>query len=60
MQAETNFFRDVFYQQNLAMMGNKALQFASETNLVEMRDTLRAATAVHRAVHADDESGLAV
>jgi hypothetical protein len=43
MQAETNFFRDVFYQQNLAMMGNKALQFASETNLVEMRDTLHAA-----------------
>jgi hypothetical protein len=43
MQAETNLFRDVFYQQNLAMMGDKALQFASETNLVEMRDTLRAA-----------------
>ena len=43
MQAETNLFRDVFFQQNLAMMGNKALQFASETNLVEMRDTLRTA-----------------
>ena len=43
MQAETNLFRDVFYQQNLAMMGNKALQFATDTNLVEMRDTLRAA-----------------
>ena len=43
MQAETNLFQDVFFQQNLAMMGNKALQFATETNLVEMRDTLHAA-----------------
>jgi len=43
MQAETNLFRDVFFQQNLAMMGDKALQFASETNLIEMRDTLRTA-----------------
>jgi hypothetical protein len=43
MQAETNLFRDVFYQQSLAMMGDKALQFASETNLVDMRDMLRAA-----------------
>ena len=43
MQAETNLFRDVFFQQNLAMMGNKALQFASVSNLVEMRDTLRTA-----------------
>jgi len=42
-QAETNLFRDVFFQQNLAMMGNKALQFATETNLVEMRDTLHTA-----------------
>ena len=43
MQAETNLFRDVFYQQNLAMLGDKALQFATETNLVEMRDTLHVA-----------------
>ena len=43
MQAETNLFRDVFYQQNLAMMGSKALQFAETTNLVEMRDMLRTA-----------------
>jgi hypothetical protein len=43
MQAETNLFRDVFYQQSLGMMGRKALQFASETNLVEMRGTLLAA-----------------
>jgi len=43
MQAETNLFRDVFYQQSLGMMGNKALQFATETNLVEMREQLRSA-----------------
>jgi hopanoid biosynthesis associated RND transporter like protein HpnN len=43
MQAETNLFRDVFYQQSLAMMGSKALLFASETNLVEMRQMLEAA-----------------
>jgi len=44
MQADTNnLFRDVFYQQNLAMMGNKALQFAETTNLVEMRDMLTTA-----------------
>jgi uncharacterized protein len=42
MLAETNLFSDVFYQQNLAMLGTKALQFADTTNLVEMRDTLRA------------------
>ncbi len=43
MQAETNLFRDVFYQQSLGMMGHKALQFATETNLVEMRAMLQAA-----------------
>ena len=43
MQVETNLFRDVFFQQNLAMMGKKALRFASETNLMEMRDTLHMA-----------------
>jgi hopanoid biosynthesis associated RND transporter like protein HpnN len=40
MQAETNLFQDIFYQQNLAMMGNKALQFAETNDLVEMRDVL--------------------
>ena len=40
MLVETNFFQDVFYQQNMAMLGSKALQFAEVTNLVEMRDTL--------------------
>jgi hopanoid biosynthesis associated RND transporter like protein HpnN len=43
MQAETNLFRDVFFQQSMSMLGDKALQFATETNLVETRDTLRAA-----------------
>jgi hypothetical protein len=42
LQAETNLFRDVFFQQNLAMMGNKALQFAPAADLVAMRDTLHA------------------
>ncbi len=43
MQAETNLFQDVFYQQSMSMMGDKALQFAETTNLVAMRDTLGAA-----------------
>jgi hopanoid biosynthesis associated RND transporter like protein HpnN len=43
MQTETNLFRDVFYQQSLAMMGSKALLYASETNLVEMKTMLHAA-----------------
>jgi hopanoid biosynthesis associated RND transporter like protein HpnN len=43
MQAETNLFRDIFHQQSLSMMGDKALLFASETDLVEMKTMLRAA-----------------
>jgi hopanoid biosynthesis associated RND transporter like protein HpnN len=43
MQAETNLFEDVFYQQSLGMMGSKALLYASETNLVEMQTMLHAA-----------------
>jgi uncharacterized protein len=43
MSAETNLFRDVFFQQSLAVMGDKALLFATETNLVEMQTTLHAA-----------------
>jgi hopanoid biosynthesis associated RND transporter like protein HpnN len=43
MQTETNLFRDVFYQQSLAMMGSKALLYASKTNLVEMKTMLHAA-----------------
>ena len=42
MQAETNLFCDIFYQQSLGMMGRKALQFATDTNLEEMRDRLHA------------------
>ena len=41
MQAETNLFQDVFFQQNLGMLGTKALQFAEETNLVDMRNMLQ-------------------
>ena len=43
LEAETNLFRDVFFQQSLAMMGKEALQFAATNNLAEMRDTLRTA-----------------
>jgi uncharacterized protein len=43
MQAETNLFRDVFFQQSLGMMGAKALHYAENLQLTEMRDTLRAA-----------------
>jgi hopanoid biosynthesis associated RND transporter like protein HpnN len=42
MQAETNLFRDVFYQQSLSMMGAKALLYASDTDLVEMKTMLQA------------------
>ena len=44
MLVETNFFQDVFYQQSMAIMGNKALQFAATTDLVqtvEMLHTVR-------------------
>jgi hopanoid biosynthesis associated RND transporter like protein HpnN len=41
MQAETNLFQDIFYQQSMSMMGTNALQFADETNLVEMRRVLQ-------------------
>lgn len=43
MQAETNLFRDVFFQQSMSIMGNKALQFASETDLVQTVEMLRTA-----------------
>jgi uncharacterized protein len=43
MLEETNLFRDVFFQQSLTMMGSKALLYASETNLMEMRTMLQAA-----------------
>lgn len=40
MEAETNLFRDVFYQQSLSVMGAKALLFADEDDLVELRRKL--------------------
>ena len=40
MQAETNFFRDVFYQQSLSVMGAKALLFADKNDLVELKEQL--------------------
>jgi len=44
MIADTNnLFRDVFYQQSLSVMGNKALQFASETDLVQTVEMVRTA-----------------
>ncbi len=41
LESETNLFRDVFYQKDLAMMGPKALLFASEDDLVELKKTLQ-------------------
>jgi uncharacterized protein len=40
MSAETNLFRDVFYQKDLAVMGAKALLFADKEDLVELKTTL--------------------
>jgi len=40
MEAETNLFRDVFYQQSLSVMGAKALLFADEEDLVELKQKL--------------------
>jgi uncharacterized protein len=37
MEAETNLFRDVFYEQSLSVMGAKALLFADEDDLVELK-----------------------
>ncbi len=41
MEAETNLLQDVFYQQDMAMMGTKALLFASTNDLNALNDTLR-------------------
>ncbi|MGA9451982.1 MAG: MMPL family transporter [Verrucomicrobiia bacterium] len=40
MEAETNLFRDVFYEQSLSVMGAKALLFADEDDLVELKEKL--------------------
>jgi len=40
MEQETNLFRDVFYEQSLSVMGAKALLFADEDDLVELKQKL--------------------
>jgi predicted RND superfamily exporter protein len=42
LEAETNLFKDVFYKGDLKMLGNKALLFVPETDLVELQKTLGA------------------
>ena len=42
MAPETNLFRDVFYQHDLAMMGTKALYFVPEEDLATIQSTLHA------------------
>ncbi|HEY4417278.1 MAG TPA: MMPL family transporter [Verrucomicrobiae bacterium] len=41
LQAETNLFRDVFFQQNPAIAGRKGLQMASLTELQQLHDALQ-------------------
>lgn len=48
MEAETNLFQDVFYQQSLSVMGPKALLFAGEGDLVELKNKLDDALPVIR------------
>jgi hopanoid biosynthesis associated RND transporter like protein HpnN len=38
--AGTNLFHDVFYKGDLKMLGNKALLFVSESDLIELKKTL--------------------
>ncbi|MDE3066302.1 MAG: MMPL family transporter [Verrucomicrobiota bacterium] len=40
MAPDTNLFRDIFYQHDLAMMGTKALFFVPRTNLADIEATL--------------------
>ncbi|HVU07492.1 MAG TPA: MMPL family transporter [Verrucomicrobiae bacterium] len=42
LEAETNLFTDVFYKGDLTMMGPKALQFAPESDLAELKQMLQA------------------
>src|SRR5438093_330520 len=41
LQAETNLFTDVIYNNDVKMLGNKALLFFPEKDLKELRQTLR-------------------
>jgi hopanoid biosynthesis associated RND transporter like protein HpnN len=43
MAPETNLFRDIFYQQNLAMLGTKALFFVPENDLATIQAKLHGA-----------------
>ena len=43
MQAETNLFKDVFYQQDLSVLGKKGLLFAAPSDLVELQKVLQTA-----------------
>ena len=43
MQLETNYFQDVFFQQNLSIMREKTLLYASESDLADMQGLLRTA-----------------
>ena len=40
MQVETNYFRDVFFQESLSVMGAKALLFADEDDLAGLKEKL--------------------
>jgi hopanoid biosynthesis associated RND transporter like protein HpnN len=40
MDAETNLFRDVLYKGDLKMLGSKALLFAADSDLAELKQTL--------------------
>src|SRR5258706_233034 len=41
LEAETNYFHDVFYKGDLAALGSKALLFVPEKDLQDLRATLR-------------------
>ncbi len=55
MAAETNLFRDVFYQHDLAMMGTKALFFVPEDDLATIQTTLHDDLPFIQPVHANNE-----
>lgn len=41
VEAETKYFTNIIYNNDLKMLGSKALLFVPETNLVDLRDQLR-------------------
>src|SRR5437879_1554840 len=41
LEAETNYFRDVFYKGDPKMLGSKALLFFSESDLGDLQKTLQ-------------------